>query len=46
MNCKLSRASLIELRLISSAMFSNDALCPCCNRPVIEHRHETGNLTN
>ncbi|CAF2662086.1 unnamed protein product [Rotaria sp. Silwood2] len=42
MNCKLSRASLIELRLIPTQMLIDDALCPCCMRPVIEHRYEIG----
>ncbi|CAF1050592.1 unnamed protein product [Rotaria sordida] len=42
MDCKLSRASLIELRLIPTQVLNDDALCPCCKQPVVEHRNQIG----
>ncbi len=39
MDCKLSKYSLIELQLIQPELVNDDALCPCCQQKVVEHRN-------
>ncbi|CAF4366654.1 unnamed protein product, partial [Adineta steineri] len=39
MDCKLSKDSLIELKLIRPELMSDDAPCPCCEQIVNEHQN-------
>ncbi len=46
MDCKLSKDSLIELQLIRPEFMNDDALCPCCEQKVAEHRNGQRKLTH
>ncbi|CAF4354941.1 unnamed protein product, partial [Adineta steineri] len=39
MDYKLSKDSLIELKLIRPELMSDDAPCPCCEQRVNEHQN-------
>lgn len=38
MNCKLTQASIVELRIIPSDVNEAQAICPCCQQTFISHR--------
>jgi len=44
MDCKLSKDSLIELQLIKPQSMNNDAICPCCQQKLVEHRNGQRNV--
>ncbi len=46
MDCKLTQASIVELRIIPPNVNNVQAICPCCHQPFMNHRTQKSKIDN